>query len=95
VISGDEIRSARERAKLKQSDLASMLGVTNRSVSNWETGRHVPQSKEALIRDVLDLGEPESRSASIRSGHPTGLSSYSDLELIAEIASRLAKKGPS
>jgi len=39
---GKFIAECRKIKKLTQSDLAEQLGVTDRSVSNWENGKHMP-----------------------------------------------------
>jgi DNA-binding transcriptional regulator YiaG len=40
----DEIRRARDAASLSQVELAARLGVSPRTVQNWEAGR-IPQPK--------------------------------------------------
>lgn len=79
MITGDEVRQARERRGWTQEQLASRLGVTQRSVGNWERG-DVPAGKEARLREVLgDSLTP--------GGNP--LAQASDLALISELARRL------
>lgn len=39
---GKFIATCRKEKKITQSDLAEQLGVTDRSVSNWETGKNMP-----------------------------------------------------
>lgn len=39
---GDRIRDARKSAGLTQKQLADMIGVSNTSISNWETGLSRP-----------------------------------------------------
>lgn len=41
-ISGTSIRSLRERAQMTQRQLADQLGITDKAVSKWETGRGLP-----------------------------------------------------
>lgn len=41
-ISNDTIRSLREAAQLTQKQLADELGVTDKAISKWETGRGLP-----------------------------------------------------
>lgn len=41
-ITGSAIRTRREDMKITQSDLADMLGVSDKTVSKWETGRGYP-----------------------------------------------------
>ena len=82
MIDGRQIRSARERAGLTQAQLAGLVGVTLRTVGNWERGETVPQNREALIRQVL-AGQLGDRGAS--------LVEASDAELLAEIARRFSR----
>lgn len=59
-ITGDAIRALRERAKLTQRQLAEGLGVTDKAVSKWETGRGLPDISlvEPLAR-ALDVSVAE------------------------------------
>lgn len=41
-ITADTIRALRERARLTQRELAERVGVTDKAVSKWETGRGLP-----------------------------------------------------
>ena len=46
----------RKKKKLTQSDLAEKLGVTDRSVSNWENGKNMPDlSLFKPLCDILDI----------------------------------------
>ncbi|PSS43621.1 hypothetical protein C6401_10840 [Arthrobacter woluwensis] len=87
MISGEEIRAARERAGLTQTELANQLGVSLRSVGNWERGEHPPRNREAAIRAILaGFMDDSPRAAPVRIEH------VSDMELIAELARRLAQR---
>ena len=84
MISAEQIRTARERARLKQSDLAELLGVTERTVSNWENGKHLPARRETQLIEILQIdlaGPPEKVT----------LLGASDEQLINELARRLLK----
>lgn len=80
-MTGDEIREARERAGLTQEQLAQRLGVTLRTVGNWERGATVPRNRLARLRDVFPGQQQEE----------PGLRSASDAQLLAEIARRFAR----
>ena len=41
-ITGNTIKSLREKKKMTQSELADKLNVSNKAVSKWETGRGYP-----------------------------------------------------
>jgi transcriptional regulator with XRE-family HTH domain len=59
---GMRIRRARERAKLSQEELATIVGASVRAVSDWENDRHEPRNKLALLEDALNVnldGTPE------------------------------------
>lgn len=46
----------RKKKKLTQSELAERLGVTDRSVSNWETGKNMPDlSLFKPLCEILDI----------------------------------------
>lgn len=84
MIDGTEIRQARERARLTQEQLAHTLGVSLRTVGNWERGASVPRSSEARLRDVLaDHLDVAGAGVTLRAA--------SDAELLAEIARRFTR----
>lgn len=87
MIDGAEMRAARERAGLTQTEVAKRVGVSLRTVGNWERGESVPRSKEQAIRaalgDHLQDSTPE---------QGTTLRAASDAELLAEIARRFTRR---
>lgn len=52
-------REARDTAGIRQSEIASTLGVTRAAVSHWEAGRSVPSAEHALAygRLLRQLGK--------------------------------------
>lgn len=85
MITGAQLREARESRRWTQEQLAEAVGVTLRSIGNWERGS-VPANREARIRDVLgDHLTP--------GGNP--LTRASDLALISELARRLEARAQS
>lgn len=48
-------KQARERAGLTQKELAIAIGVTDRTISHWETERRVPNLSPAQTADLCDL----------------------------------------
>jgi len=45
------IREAREEARLSQSRLAALIGVTSGAISQWENGRAIPRQEVAIKLD--------------------------------------------
>lgn len=41
-FSSEDIKALRERAGVSQRDFAAMLGVSNRTLQDWEQGRRTP-----------------------------------------------------
>ena len=59
MVTGDELRRARSRAKLTQGELAKRLGVSLRTVGNWESGQPIAPFNLAAIEDfVAESGMP-------------------------------------
>lgn len=53
---GEILRARREEQGLEQSDVARRLGVTQQTVSKWETGVTVPRAgRIAALASLLDL----------------------------------------
>ena len=51
-IKGEVIRTLREKNKMTQADLAERIGVSDKAVSKWETGRGLPDI--TLIEPIAD-----------------------------------------
>lgn len=85
VLTGDEIRRARERAGMTQEELGAVIGVSLRTIGNWERGQTVPRNRAAALRAAL--------AAHLDDAHGRGnpLATVSDVELLAEIARRFAR----
>lgn len=57
-VSGEEIRSHRERRSMTQEELAKRVGVLVEEIADWEAGvRPVPKMRMGVLRDVLGMGE--------------------------------------
>lgn len=78
MLTGDDIRAARQKAGLSQEELASRVGVSLRSIGNYERSATVPRS--ALPRLQVALG--------IELDSGSDLQRVSDAALLAEIARR-------
>ncbi|MDQ0735141.1 transcriptional regulator with XRE-family HTH domain [Arthrobacter agilis] len=85
MITGEQIRAARERAALTQGQLGERVGVSLRTIGNWERGESVPRNKEGVLRSALGDFLPN------RDSQAPPLDSASDAELLAEVARRFAR----
>ncbi len=79
-MNGSEIRQARERARLTQGELGEKVGVSGRTVGNWERGASIPRNRAARLVEVLNLDEQAEPA--------NPLQVVSDATLLAEIARR-------
>jgi len=50
---GKRIKAARERRKWNQEELAAAVGVSARTVGNWERGATVPKNRLGALADIL------------------------------------------
>lgn len=102
VITWNELRDARERLNLTQEELASELGVSTRTVTNWEANG-VPRKAEykveryfgdTLVRAPGDAAVADARHADVTPSPRTGadLSFASDVELLEELLRRAAER---
>lgn len=57
-MNGEEILKKRTELKLTQNELAEILGVSLRTVQNYEAGKVIPSSKDAIIRSFLNSDIP-------------------------------------
>jgi len=59
-----EIKKRRKELGLNQSELAKKLGVSTKTISNYENGEVIPESKKELLlkilsnEDAITLNEP-------------------------------------
>lgn len=51
-IKGEVIKALREKKKMTQAELAEKIGVTDKAVSKWETGRGLPDI--TLVEPIAD-----------------------------------------
>ena len=52
IMNEMETREIREKFGLSQERFAKLLGVTTRTVQNWEAGGTVPQTKQAILHEM-------------------------------------------
>tara|TARA_Y100001963_G_scaffold140507_1_gene207609 strand:- start:495 stop:1130 length:636 start_codon:yes stop_codon:yes gene_type:complete len=58
-MTGDQIRINRKKLGLTQDQLAKKLGVSKRTIINYEKGETIPDSKSALLHQILSKSEDE------------------------------------
>jgi transcriptional regulator with XRE-family HTH domain len=59
-MTANRLKERRIRLGYTQADLAQMVGATERTVRNWESGRRVPQlSRRRPLARALELGLDE------------------------------------
>jgi DNA-binding XRE family transcriptional regulator len=51
-MNGMDTREIREKFGLSQERFAKILGVTARTVQNWEAGGTIPQTKQELLHEM-------------------------------------------
>lgn len=54
-ITGEQIRTQRERLQLTQQELADHVGVSMRTIGNWERGETVPRNRIGALAELLGL----------------------------------------
>lgn len=90
MFTGAQIREARMSAGLTQAELGRRLGVSMRTIGNWERGDTAARVSDAKVRAVLGEHLGGQRVAREKdAAHP--LKAISDVELLAEIARRFAR----
>lgn len=52
IMNGMETRELRGKFGLSQERFAKLLGVTARTVQNWEAGGTIPQSKQEILHEM-------------------------------------------
>jgi hypothetical protein len=83
VITGDDVKRARGRLHLTQTQLASMLGLSRRTIAEWEGTGELSPTIEGRLSGVFAIAGPSEPDV-------PPLASVSDLELVAEMARRLS-----
>lgn len=59
-VEGDFIRQFREANGISQADFGKMVGVSNRTIQNWESGNKIPSTKIDKIKEVIEGYERKS-----------------------------------
>ena len=58
VVTSIDVKSLRERTGLTQSEFSTMIGVSIRTLQNWEQGRREPEGPAKALLRVVER-EPE------------------------------------
>lgn len=53
VVEAPQVRSIRERTSLSQSEFASLIGVSVRTLQNWEQDRRRPTGPAAALLRII------------------------------------------
>ena len=53
VIGASEVRGIRERTKLSQSEFAGLMGVSVKTLQNWEQDRRRPTGPAAALLKII------------------------------------------
>jgi putative transcriptional regulator len=69
VMEGPDVKSIREQYQLSQSQFASLLGISVKTLQNWEQGRRSPQGPARVLLQVA-AKHPEAVWDVVRSGIP-------------------------
>lgn len=83
MITGDEIRRGRELLGLTQADLGKRIGVSHRTIGNWERDETSPQRYEARLRELFRGQDP---------APSTSIADFSDTELLLEVSRRMSEQ---
>lgn len=80
-LTGDRIRAARLLAGMTQNQLAELVGVSARTIGNYERGETIPDRTGPRL--VIALGQH------LEPDYGPTLRSATDEQLVAEVAARL------
>lgn len=54
VMNDLEIKNVRKKLRMSQAELARLLGVSLRTIQNWEAGENIPATKHEILRNFLN-----------------------------------------
>ena len=70
VVAGPDVKNIREQYKLSQRQFASLLGISVKTLQNWEQGRRSPRGPARVLLQVA-AKHPEAVWDVVRSGVQT------------------------
>ena len=54
VVKTPDVKQIREQYKLSQTEFATLLGISVKTLQNWEQGRRTPQGAARVLLQVAD-----------------------------------------
>jgi putative transcriptional regulator len=54
VVETPDVKQIRERYKLSQTEFAALLGISVKTLQNWEQGRRTPHGAARVLLQVAD-----------------------------------------
>lgn len=69
------VQKIRKKYGYTQKRLAELIGVSEKTVQNWEYGKAIPKTKHQILREMLDRDHPDEtplRPAEYYGGDPAG-----------------------
>lgn len=54
-IKAVDIKIIRKKLELTQLELANKIGVSVGTIVNWENGKQIPNSKQPMLRDLVNV----------------------------------------
>lgn len=78
IMKDIDIREKRKFLKLTQEELAELIGVSLKTISNYEKGHVIPQSKKALLHKILSV-----KSENLLEEPPPGYSLDNEIPLLS------------
>lgn len=67
VVEGPDVKSIREQYQLSQSQFASLLGISVKTLQNWEQGRRSPRGPARVLLQIA-AKHPDAVWDVVRSG---------------------------
>src|SRR6185312_15968268 len=73
---GELLKALRKRQRLTQKDLAARIGVHTNTISIWERGNYLPESKTLVLETASQLGLNEQETRQFLEASLTALSPH-------------------
>jgi putative zinc finger/helix-turn-helix YgiT family protein len=87
LLTPAEIRRGRERLRMTQKDLATLLSIADATLSRWETGAQIQQrSLDGLLRLVFEVPEARARLMQLRGLIPTAPADVRTIQFSHDLA---------